>query len=220
MNAPATHGPRPAERNSGSRIASIPGLDRAACTLGIRADREHRCVMRFGNRRGHNAGGRLVAHTSPRPRIHWVVSIILCTSTNDTLWTFQTGSGQRAFGPVAVVDARVYLGSDGTYCLNATDGSPIWRNQAGGSSSPTVDQGKVNRAIRQGMHERIHQRDSEGCPDPIHGGRAPDANSPHDEIFMSTQDRRRRDPETTIEQIQTTAPRAKRAPAIALNVPY
>jgi len=64
-------------------------------------------------------------------------------ATNDTLWTFQTGSGQLTFRPVAVVDGRVYLGSDGTYCLNATDGSLIWRYEAGGSTSPAVDQGKV-----------------------------------------------------------------------------
>ena len=68
---------------------------------------------------------------------------------NQTIWTYQTGG--PVYSSPAVVDGRVYVGSDDgyLYCLNATtttsEGLLIWKYQTGGpvKSSPTVIDGQV-----------------------------------------------------------------------------
>lgn len=61
------------------------------------------------------------------------------------LWKYKTGSG--VFSSPAVVDGRVYVGSnDGyIYCLSADSGDLIWKYETGSyvPSSPTVSGGRV-----------------------------------------------------------------------------
>jgi outer membrane protein assembly factor BamB len=64
-------------------------------------------------------------------------------NTYQTLWSYTTGSG--VYSSPAVVDGRVYVGSDNVYALNASTGVRIW-NYATGSyvrSSPAVSGGIV-----------------------------------------------------------------------------
>lgn len=66
---------------------------------------------------------------------------------NQTMWTYQTGG--PVYSSPAVVDGKVYVGSDDgyVYCLNVTtttlNGVLIWKYKTGGAvrSSPTVVDG-------------------------------------------------------------------------------
>ena len=55
--------------------------------------------------------------------------------TNNILWTYTTGF--YIIGSPAVVDGRVYIGSDDEffYCLNADTGEEIWLNSIPGGTS-------------------------------------------------------------------------------------
>ncbi|WP_049937816.1 outer membrane protein assembly factor BamB family protein [Haloplanus natans] len=57
-------------------------------------------------------------------------------------WEFDTGD---AIGPraPAVVEGRVYIGSDELICLDAADGDEIWRRDMGRPETPTVVDGTV-----------------------------------------------------------------------------
>lgn len=64
--------------------------------------------------------------------------------TNKTLWTYKTNS---AIGSPAIVDGRVYVGSNNgnIYCLNAFDGTFLWNYQTGGEveGCPAVVKNRV-----------------------------------------------------------------------------
>ena len=66
-------------------------------------------------------------------------------NTNQTLWTYTTGS--FVWSSPAVVDGKVYAGSydKKVYCLDAATGTLIWNYTTGGEveSSCTVADGKV-----------------------------------------------------------------------------
>ena len=66
-------------------------------------------------------------------------------NTNNTIWTYTTGS--IVLSSPAVADGKVYIGSDDlkVYCLNASTGTHIWNYTTGSpvSSSPAVADGKV-----------------------------------------------------------------------------
>lgn len=70
-------------------------------------------------------------------------------NNNQTMWTYQTGGA--VWSSPAVVDGKVYVGSDDgyVYCLNVTtttpDGVLIWKYKTGGPvrSSPAVVDGRV-----------------------------------------------------------------------------
>jgi len=76
---------------------------------------------------------------------HTGYSTSAAAETNDQLWNYTTGGGIAS--PPAVVDGKVYLGSDDNkiYCLNAFTGASIWNFTTGGNifSSPAVANGNV-----------------------------------------------------------------------------
>jgi len=67
-------------------------------------------------------------------------------NTNQTQWAYTTG-GALSFSSPAVVDGKVYIGSNDmkVYCLDASTGAHIWNYTTGGlvDSSPAVADGKV-----------------------------------------------------------------------------
>jgi outer membrane protein assembly factor BamB len=65
-------------------------------------------------------------------------------NTNNTIWTYTTGGD--VYSSPAVVDGRVYVGSDDNkvYCLEASTGAHIWNYTTGGGlRNPAVAGGKV-----------------------------------------------------------------------------
>jgi outer membrane protein assembly factor BamB len=63
--------------------------------------------------------------------------------TNQIMWTYTTGSAP--YSSPAVINGRVYVGSDKVYCLNASTGALTWSYATGGQvySSPAVAGGIV-----------------------------------------------------------------------------
>ncbi|MCJ7761891.1 PQQ-binding-like beta-propeller repeat protein, partial [Candidatus Bathyarchaeota archaeon] len=76
---------------------------------------------------------------------HTAYSSSTAPTTNQLLWNYTTG--YWVLSSPAVVDGRVYVGSDDdkVYCLNAADGAYIWSYTTGDDvdSSPAVVAGKV-----------------------------------------------------------------------------
>ena len=64
-------------------------------------------------------------------------------NTNNTIWNYTTDDS--VFSSPAVVDGKIYFGSDKVYCLDALTGAHIWNYTTGisGFSSPAVADGKV-----------------------------------------------------------------------------
>ena len=64
-------------------------------------------------------------------------------NTNNTIWNYTTDDS--VFSSPAVVDGKIYFGSDKVYCLDALTGAHIWNYTTSNSvlSSPAVADGKV-----------------------------------------------------------------------------
>ena len=77
--------------------------------------------------------------------LHTAYSSSKAPNANASLWSFTTGSIVRS--SPAVIDGRVYIGSDdnNVYCLEASSSALIWSYTTGGIvySSPAVADGKV-----------------------------------------------------------------------------
>jgi outer membrane protein assembly factor BamB len=73
--------------------------------------------------------------------------VLALNSTNGAfIWSYYMGQGDNAYSSPAVVNGRVFVGSDngGIYCLNATSGGWIWNYTTGPVwSSPAVAGGIV-----------------------------------------------------------------------------
>ena len=76
---------------------------------------------------------------------HTGYSASTAPNTNNTIWTYTTGS--YVYSSPAVSDGKVYVGSwdNKTYCLNALTGAHVWNYTTGDwvYSSPAVSDGKV-----------------------------------------------------------------------------
>jgi len=78
----------------------------------------------------------------------------LATSTGDLIWIYDTSAGAGSFvsSPV-VVDGKIFIGLDKCYCLNASNGNPLWDYYVDGyfiNSSPAVFDGKVYAEFSNG----------------------------------------------------------------------
>jgi parallel beta-helix repeat protein len=83
-------------------------------------------------------------------------------NTNQTLWTYTTGGG--VYSSPAVVDGRVYVGSDDgkVYCLDALTGASIWNYSTGNQvySSPAVVDGRVYVGSNYGDGGKVYCLDA------------------------------------------------------------